>query len=287
MQPSIPDSFATPGPPWSVGVLVPLSLLACAVGIVALVWFGGTRQRFWGPDAVLLFKASTWVTAAVIVLRLAVSHTASQFVEIPAGAWNDAGSGVGTLVQGSGQPVLGRLRARQTLPQPAEWVGRAPEIHDGLLIQSLSSQRFATVDAAEQQITAEVVAQVLHDFHATFPYRGPWTVPISMIEEYAARQVVAEVLEKDFGNGAPEKMYRVHVQLGLGPNLREKLSQAWQAQIVESRLLALAKLFGLATLMLATAAVYFRLDAATSGRRRGVLQVAAASVLAGCAILVA
>ena len=77
----------------------------------------------------------------------------------------------------------------------------------GILV-SLSSQRFATLHEAEQQLTAQAVSYVKQFYHDEYPLSGDWTVPVSIIERNAVHNLVGETMDKDFGNGIQGTMYR-------------------------------------------------------------------------------
>src|SRR6185437_15217742 len=96
-----------------------------------------------------------------------------------------------------------------------------------------------------------------------------WTVPVAVLEQTAVSALVGEEIDKDFGGEiGKKKMFRAHLRLDVGPALRQALHASWHDQVVNHRLTGLGGLFGLATLMLATVAGYFRLDDATDGQYR-------------------
>ncbi len=176
--------------------------------------------------------------------------------------------------------VSGVLRVRGTASAPPEWEGKDPvPSNDGVLV-ALSSQRFATIGEAEEQATALAADYVKKFYHDEYPLRGDWTVPVSVIEQNSLNAMVGEVFEKDFGNGVREKMYRAHVRLDMNSALRKALHATWNEQLVNHRLKELGGGLGLATLLLAICAGYFRLDDWTGGKYRRRLKLAAASLLA-------
>jgi hypothetical protein len=75
-------------------------------------------------------------------------------------------------------------------------------------------------------------------------------------------------------------MYRVHLRYDFSPQLQDALSSHWRGRTVEHRIGILGGMLGLVTLMLGTAAGYFRLDDATGGKYRRRLKLAAALVVA-------
>lgn len=180
------------------------------------------------------------------------------------------------------------LKARQIASDPPQWVTEpAVPARDGSRIV-VSSQRFATLDEAEAQLTGMVMETVRRHFHAEFPpYQGTWEIPVSLVEAHAVKQVAGEVMDKDFGSGITGKMYRVHAELELSPGLRQAVYGTWRGQIVNHRLIILGSLLGLITLMLATAAGYFKLDDLSFGIYRGRLKLAAAALITAGSLFVA
>jgi hypothetical protein len=189
-----------------------------------------------------------------------------------------APSAVQTLV--SAPPLAGVLRVRGTASAPPDWAGREPVLgKDGVLV-ALSSQRFATIGEAEEQVTAQAVECVKKFYRDEYPLPGQWTVPVSVIDQTALSAMVGEMYDQDFGNGVTGKMYRAHLRLNLSPTLQDALHASWHDQVVAHRLKELGGILGLATLALATCAGYFRLDDLTRGQYRRRLKVAAASLIA-------
>jgi hypothetical protein len=189
-----------------------------------------------------------------------------------------AASAAQTLISTS--PLTGVLRVRGTASAPPDWAGKEPVLgKDGVLV-ALSSQRFATIGEAEEQVTGQAVECVKKFYRDEYPLPGQWTVPVSVIEQNALNTMVGEMYDQDFGNGVTGKMYRAHLRLSLSPTLRDALHASWHDQVVAHRLLELGSLLGLATLALATCAGYFRLDDLTGGQYRRRLKLAAASLIA-------
>ena len=173
--------------------------------------------------------------------------------------------------------VLKVLEARAGAP---DWAGKEPVPGDHGILISLSSQRFATLREAEQQVTAQAVSYVKQFYHDEYPLSGDWTVPVAVIEKNAVHNLVGEAIDKDFGNGIHGTMYRAHLQLELNSAMRKALHDSWHGQIVSHRLTVLGSMLGLLTLMLATSAGYFRLDNLSGGLYRRRLKFAAVSLIA-------
>lgn len=176
------------------------------------------------------------------------------------------------------------FRVRETRTTPPDWADKEPvPSSDGVLV-ALSSQRFATLGEAAQNVTA-LAATFIKDFYRDeYPIPGDWSVPVAIIEQHAVDSIVGEEFEKDFGNG-PEKMYRAHLRLNMNSSLRNALHASWHDQIVMHRLTVMGSVVGLVTLMLATSAGYFRLDGLTNGQFRGRLKLAAAALIAAGALV--
>jgi hypothetical protein len=180
----------------------------------------------------------------------------------------------------SAPPLTGVLRVRGTASAPPEWAETKSVLGDNGVLVALSSGRFATIGEAEEDLTAKAVAHVKDFYKQECPLRGDWTVPVSVIEQNALNAIVGEMFDKDFGNGMTGMMYRAHLRLELNPALRKALHSSWNEQIVGHRLMELGGVLGLATLILATFAGYFRLDDWTGGKYRRRLKLAAASLFA-------
>ncbi len=160
------------------------------------------------------------------------------------------------------------LKVREMGTKKPDWAESDPvPSSDGVLVP-FSSQRFATLAEAEQQVTDQAVEYVKEFYRAEYPLPGDWTVPVSVIEKNAVTAIVGEEFEKDFGNGVTGKMYRAHLRLDVNSALRKGLIASWHDQIVAHRLTELGGCLGLATLCLATCAGYFRLDTLTAGQYR-------------------
>jgi hypothetical protein len=176
--------------------------------------------------------------------------------------------------------VDGVLKVLETQVGTPDWAEKEPVPGDKGTLVALSSERFATLQEAEQQLTAKTVAYLRQFYRDEYPLSGDWTVPVSIIERNAMRKLVGETFEKDFGNGIQGTMYRAHLQLELNSAMRQALHDSWHGQIVSHRLTVLGSMLGLVTLMLATSAGYFRIDDLTGGLYRRRLKFAAASLIA-------
>jgi hypothetical protein len=177
-------------------------------------------------------------------------------------------------------PLTGRLHARSIVSEEPDWVRNGTIPDDKGILVPLSSQRFATIEEAEQQVTRLAVGYLKNFYAREHPARGEWNVPVSIIDRDAVNTIVAQQIEKDFG-----KMYLVHLRLNLNDRLRGSLQEAWRGQVVTQRLWMLGGGVGLMTLLLGTAAGYFRLDNLTGGKYRGRLKLAAASLIGAAGLV--
>src|SRR5207237_1876108 len=114
-----------------------------------------------------------------------------------------------------------------------EWAGKDPvPSADGVLVP-LSSQRFATLQEAEQQVTELASAYIRKFYQDEYAIPGGWTVPVAAIQQHAVNTIVGEEIDKDFGDGiGAKKMYRAHLRLDLNSALRKALRGSWQDHVV-------------------------------------------------------
>src|SRR5262249_34976761 len=111
--------------------------------------------------------------------------------------------------------TTGILHVQKTDKRAPDWAEKDPVATDDGVLVAISSERFATMAEAEQQVTANAAGYIKNHYRDEYPLSGDWTVPVSLIEKHALREFVGEELEKDFG-----KMYRAHVRISLDSNLR-------------------------------------------------------------------
>jgi hypothetical protein len=183
--------------------------------------------------------------------------------------------------------LTGVLKVDETQHEAPEWAGKDPVPSGESVLVPLSSQMWATMGEAERQITERTAAYVKEFYRDEYPIHGEWTVPVPVLEQKAVSALVGEEIDKDFGGEiGTKKMFRAHLRLDVGPALRQALHASWHDQVVNHRLTELGGLLGLATLMLATAAGYFRLDDATAGQYRRRLKFAAAALISAGSLVV-
>jgi hypothetical protein len=265
------NSFA---PTWiGAGILLfaALGLVLFALVVVGSVLVGSGRAREFqqrlksvGLTALLVVTALSVVGlagAGLLTVRSVQSSTTIDFVT----RQTNASSAV--------------LHVREILPREPDWAKPKSELSDGGVLVSRSSERFATLAEAEEQVTQLALAFVRERYHEEYPLPGEWKAPVSLIERHGVKALVGEELDKDFGNGLKTKMYRAHVQLELNSQLKDAVHEWWRGQVVNQRLTTLAKGFGMITVLLAATAGYFQLNTLTHGQYGARLKLAAISLV--------
>jgi|GEM_PF-5046419 len=261
-------------------------LLVLAAGLIlTAVPAGRLRSLCWrgGRSA---FGVALWLLPVVILLTLLMSRQGPQFQkQISIQEENTAtvvAGGVAPLSQDLMKPVSqpsNRLQVHQVVTAPPEWLPSVAGENVQGVVQIVSSQRFATLEEAEQQITTEIVARVRADFESVHSTAGSWLVPLEPIAARGLIQFVGESFEQDFGEGVRGTMYRAHARLQLTPELRAELYPAWRQQVVTRRVLLLAAVVGAFTLVLGVASVLYRANQRTAGQHLWRFRLAAAAVL--------
>ncbi|MFN0055480.1 MAG: hypothetical protein ACKV0T_25315 [Planctomycetales bacterium] len=244
----------------ALGVLV---WIVPAAGVIALVGIRTGRQMEVSVSQPL--AANEFVSD-----RSLPAEAADQFSVAPLGRTSPA-------------EMEFRLHVRKVASDEPEWVKGASMI-DGRPQVVVSSERFVTLAEAEHQVTQWALFRVREHFQHDFPGWNVWPAAIPILDQHAVRDLVAEVRDKDFGNGVNAKIYRAHLRLDFTPKLRDSLSVAWRESLASRRLTAMGGVLGLTTLMLGTAAGYFRLDLLTAGLYRRRLKLAALAVVAAASL---
>ncbi|MGQ0634059.1 MAG: hypothetical protein ACT4QC_05600 [Planctomycetaceae bacterium] len=185
----------------------------------------------------------------------------------------------------AGPVTAQRLKTRQVSSDAPQWAdqGKGAPISKR---DVLNSKLYASVEEAEADVTAQAVLRVRDRFREALGATADWVVPVTIVDQFGVKDFVTETVDKDFGEPIGKaKMYRAHVWLDYSERLRDALAAEWRGQLVEQRLIVLTSILGLVTLMLGTAAGYFRLDDLTGGRFRGRLKLAAATVVTSGALV--
>jgi hypothetical protein len=204
-----------------------------------------------------------------------------------------------------------RLKVRQISSDDPKWTTQS-NIVNGRELVVLSSERFATLAEAEENVTRMALAKIKEHWSADATLglsgielerqrqrllaRGGFPFPlaqsieswrtsdvqafIDLADRYAVKDLVGEVMDWDFKNGTTGKMYRAHLRLDFSPEFHGALQTAARGKVVEHRMLIFGGMLGLVTLMLGTAAGYFKLDDATAGAYRRRLKLAAGALIA-------
>jgi hypothetical protein len=277
-------------------------LLVVAIGLTATVLIASRHslviwQKFKAAMAVLVWVVPASLLVFVIALRPVRQFHSSPAVETATAVTtpiSDSNSGrvvqQATMVANDNaaahsMPVAveasaPRLLVRGISSDDPRWESESKIINGRELI-CLSSQRFATIGEAEEQMTQQVLARIQSRYGNEFPIDASSAKLLKLIDIFAVKDYVGEVIDKyDFGNGITGKMYRTHLRLDFTPQFHDAIAAQWRVSKVHHRVAIFGGILGLVTLMLGTAASYFRLDDATGGLYRKRLKLAAAAVIA-------
>ena len=158
------------------------------------------------------------------------------------------------------------------------WTKQQPNEEGETRLVVLTSQQYATLDEAEQELLIKARSLLQEDFVNRSPDAGAWSIPEQLVRTEAVRKSHVEPIARTSGVSA-FRVFRVHWQMELSPTVRDALYPEWRSQVVDKRLWSLGSLFGLFTLVVATTAAYLRLDTRTSGSYRRRLKLAAVSLI--------
>jgi hypothetical protein len=268
-----------------LGVVI-LGLLALAAVLVATVLLASNqRSAILGRIGAALGLLAWIVPAVALVSMIGIRSVAVPASSVAVTPVSHAGAGTVPVENPAPQPPP-RLVVRAISTDEPEWT-KGPQTANGRELVCLSSQRFATLAEAEQQITSEALWRVkeryknreVTELTGVFPNSPGWEPPLEIIDQFAVVNMVGEVKDKDFGNGITGKIYRAHLKLDFSPNLRDELEASWRGYTAQQRLIGLGSALGLVTLVLGAVAGYFRLDDATGGAYRWRLKLAAAALI--------
>ena len=172
-----------------------------------------------------------------------------------------------------------------------EWLRESKDDVGNTGFKVLTSGRHSTRDEAKQEVFDEALVELKEYFHRDqeYPKRGTW-----ILSQDAAKRIVpirdsdiyVSTHKHEFGKHHEADMYQAHLRLKLSPTVRDELKPIWRSQIVDRRLWVLGSLVGMVTLILATTATYFRLDAVTNGTYRRRLKLAAVSLIGAGGLIV-
>lgn len=314
------QSGASGVPVYTIGALLAVGVLALlAIGLVVTVLVASRHSLVAWQKLKAALAVLIWVVPAGALIGWIAQRSDRHFVDFPAhpaqvGVAHPSHGGDVHSPGGPGQPTqvsvstaapggravstvshdsvatmpiaveseetAPRLKVRRISSDDPRW-GEETRIVEGRELHSISSQRFATLAEAEEQATQQLLARIQAHFQSQPPIEGSSARLVELANQFAVKDFVGEVIDKyDFGNGITAKMYRAHVRFDFSPQLHDALSAHWRRNTVEHRIGILGGMLGLVTMMLGTAAGYFRLDDATGGKYRTRLKLAAALVVA-------
>ena len=171
-------------------------------------------------------------------------------------------------------PEVPLLRAKEITNSEPAWVQQGVTVHrpEGATtdVITLSSERWATLTEAEEQITSQVLELVRQ--RCTMQLRGTWgwgamTPPQkvmqtpaiwAIIRDDAVQQCVGEYIDKDFGHGV-RGMYRVHAQVTIPQHLRESLGKIMVQQEQTGRVAMVIGMILVITIVLGIGALFLRI----------------------------
>jgi hypothetical protein len=259
-------------------VCVLLFVAALAIGTVLIA---SRRQIIPWRGIGSVLSVIVWVVPAVGLVALIASRSRGHFDDGQPQTTQPVVA-VAQIFQ-TPEPQATRLKVKQ-ISNNSNWT--STETVAGRELIKLSSQRFATLIEAEEQVTAEARETIKQRYRSEFPLAGDFEVPLAIVEKSVVDSM-GEVMDKDFGGGITGKMYRAHLSLDFSPELQTALHGSWRGEIAKHRLVVLGSLTALVTMMLSTAAGYFRLDDLTGGNYRKRLKLAAAALVAAGGLVVA
>ncbi|HUG90797.1 MAG TPA: hypothetical protein VML55_08195 [Planctomycetaceae bacterium] len=241
-------------------ILVAIGLLAVLGAGTVLFVLLRSRECSLRPRSIVcgLFSA-LWllpaVAAAGYVLAVSVPHLRSQAAKVP-----------------SHEESLRRLMPEDdsvdTRVHVAAETGRTLEVR---------SRPWPTPEEAVRDARRRAAALIEHALRPQYAYDLGTIVRPNILEKSIAGQSVART-----DHNTETQSFQMHVAyltLDLSPSVREAYAEAWQARLVDVRMVVLGGLVALAIVIVTAAAAYFRLDLATNGVYRLQLKLAAVSLI--------
>lgn len=289
---------------WTWGFLLIVGLLLVALVIVARVLIASRHSLIIWKNLTAIFSILVWVVPAIAVVGL-IGVKQLRLTDIPVSPSAETGTAAESRIADRPTGNAGRippppapvprLRARRISGEDPKLPVQAAQSHDPNQF-CLSSERYATLEEAEYALTRQALGHVRAVCTHETPDIAEWLSRrslsdpqflIDLVNQYGVKDLAGETMDWDFKIGTTGKMYRAHLWFSFSPELRDALRRRWEAETAERRLILLGSLLGLVTLMLGTAAGYFRLDDATGGAFRGRLKLAALAVVAAGSLAVA
>jgi hypothetical protein len=139
---------------------------------------------------------------------------------------------------------LGLSTTGQAVESPPLWVTQPIEETSEALPGTLSSERFATVAEAEEQLWSKLQAEVAEVMTRRFPDARGWQPPRDILQRASVvLERCVERMEKTFGEHVVP-LYRVHWKVALTDPTREMLAIAWMPTVANERMLTVGSVFG-------------------------------------------
>jgi hypothetical protein len=132
----------------------------------------------------------------------------------------------------------------QGVDSPPLWVTQPIEGTSEALPGTLSSERFATVAEAEEQLWSKLQAEVSEVMTRRFPDAQGWQPPRDLLQRASVvLERCVERMEKTFGEHVVP-LYRVHWKVALTDPTREMLTIAWMPTVANERMFTVGSVFG-------------------------------------------
>lgn len=133
-------------------------------------------------------------------------------------------------------PNEDRTVADESSVKKPDWVTQPMRNSGDVVHAALSSQQYATVEEARNELARQVRTGLIKDFEHVYgvKFNGINNLPVETIKSIAVRQEYVETVQRDFGSFfAP--MHRVWWQFELSPVVRTDLHGIWKASAQENR----------------------------------------------------
>jgi hypothetical protein len=148
----------------------------------------------------------------------------------------------------------------------------APRIVDGDCQRIvITSQQYSTREEAEPELRWKAVKLVQEDLRriqtGSFRPKEWWPKDADVIAN-AVKERYDEVTERDFGRFT-HPMHRVSWLVELSPAVRTEFLPAWRREVRSFRIMLVAVVLSMFSMVAAAGLMYFRLEAITRGRMQG------------------
>jgi len=130
---------------------------------------------------------------------------------------------------------IGTSKQGRTLDALPDWVAELADAKAGSNSVSFSSDRFASIEEAENQLWAKACRFVGQDLEQRNPAAAGWTPPADLLKSRGfLLERCVERTTIDVGSFV-EPMYRVHWKGTLSKNVREAVVEAWRPTVQSER----------------------------------------------------